>query len=1290
MGGLTLTTIENEAKQFLRELHSIRSQPEKNGRRAIIFVAYDFGAILVKTALSLARKSGKENDEIFYCTAAIVFSRCPQRNSDIETLERTVFDFLIGNKRAKWLPLITLPAVRGLARAVRTSTNAFVGSKITLRCRVISIYTGEVLSHSAFGQYTATLGLPSEFVIEEQEDGSLPGLIQSIAHSPQCWIPHPLGIPWERFLLAVSSAHCQSQQMPFTEPQWPGVEPVAFVERFSAREPQILYLYGKDPRVARNIADQVAWKLRANDAQLVSFVFDSMDPLRDSIADFIASALCQVYIGRDTGFVHQLYCVLQDQYLIHDGWTDNSLLSTFEGLALGHTGWPRSLSFQSLSKYIMILETIEPNNSTAQIVDRALRSHATDDGFYWILTWLVGSARPLSHVELTTLLCKHYAMHSGNHTITKHGLSDFERAWQQLVTWFNGIASFDQEHVTFILQFRDIIFNNDLDQSPYLWYEARQNAHQTITDFCLNHLTSPDTLQKFGPLLEDYLDETSRQHQENTISPPMVGDEEDIGFYVIQFLPFHLVRCSHEYTTATIDRLLNASSLSTLWARLHWAMTNPLSRPPEAYKSKSALPVLAGLGLLPCERLSNASDEKDFILLAAAYGNQGHLVRQLLQEFQYSLSALIYCLRGALADILLRAGAETDPNRDKLGLSGYIPSPLFLATRLGHASTVRVLLDQDARIDVVRHDDLPLMAVASRDQTVIEEFLAKDRSYLKSDLVFAYAVSGGAWECIPRFAAQNCDFNALLSEFPLTDRPMTPLVLACLYKYPRTVSTLLNHGADPDLPGPWCPLWLATIWAPNTKSLRHLLQHGANPNSDRLNLPLLLDLVSSPLGVREIRLLGDILLENHPPLEINALDPGSGRSALMQACFKGQLPIVTWLLDHGANAGVLDHNKESALHYAIRGKHPSVVRQILTSRPWLATIDQANEPLLNLAIPSLEICSLLLDAGADPMCYNHRGQAPMNYAAMAGSSEILQMLIERGVNLDHRDSWGWTVICDAVLYGKDVSTLSLLIESGSDLAVRTWTLEQTLLHLAVYGSPEVFKVLLEHTKSLSLDARDIYTNTPLLSAESNANIHCLTLLVNVGANINLINERGDTALHNSFYSDMPAFRDLLLSQTDLQINVSSVYSDEGADPQSAHPGSGTLPIHFAAANGVQNFQLILQSYRCDVKATDHYGKGCLHWAAQFGKARTIAFLLSQIPPKKDRELALAQADKDGWTPLCWAMRPFSEDPDYGTMSEPADYLETVRLLLDNGADPTVHCYWGELKLTSSGSIWVTQ
>jgi hypothetical protein len=124
---------------------------------------------------------------------------------------------------------------------------------------------------------------------------------------------------------------------------------------------------------------------------------------------------------------------------------------------------------------------------------------------------------------------------------------------------------------------------------------------------------------------------------------------------------------------------------------------------------------------------------------------------------------------------------------------------------------------------------------------------------------------------------------------------------------------------------------------------------------------------------------------------------------------------------------------------------------------------------------------------------------------------------------------------------------------------------------------------------------------------------------------------------------------------------------------------GRRPIHYAAVNGIENLEALHSRDKEGLWTADHGGKTALHWAAQFGNAKALAFILSEGEKARPVSTTVDQPDGDGWTPLCWALRRFSPALAPGMRSEPADYVEVVEMLLSKGADPQWMCRLGQRK-----------
>ncbi|MEM6643461.1 MAG: ankyrin repeat domain-containing protein [Bacteroidota bacterium] len=59
--------------------------------------------------------------------------------------------------------------------------------------------------------------------------------------------------------------------------------------------------------------------------------------------------------------------------------------------------------------------------------------------------------------------------------------------------------------------------------------------------------------------------------------------------------------------------------------------------------------------------------------------------------------------------------------------------------------------------------------------------------------------------------------------------------------------------------------------------------------------------------------------------DINAVDAMAGNTALMGVCFKGSYDLAKMLISHGADISIRNRSGETALDFATKGGHQSIV-----------------------------------------------------------------------------------------------------------------------------------------------------------------------------------------------------------------------------------------------------------------------------------------------------------------------------------------------------------------------------
>ncbi|HET8843647.1 MAG TPA: ankyrin repeat domain-containing protein, partial [Ktedonobacteraceae bacterium] len=183
----------------------------------------------------------------------------------------------------------------------------------------------------------------------------------------------------------------------------------------------------------------------------------------------------------------------------------------------------------------------------------------------------------------------------------------------------------------------------------------------------------------------------------------------------------------------------------------------------------------------------------------------------------------------------------------------------------------------------------------------------------------------------------------------------------------------------------------------------------------------------------------------------------AGWSPLMRVSLSGLLPVVEWLLEHGANVNVRDYWYGNALTIAVKERRNEVISRLLTTN---------------------------IDVNVPTELHNQEGYTPLMYAAQAGLTSIVAELLNSGANVQIHNARGQTVF-DLVAYHPEVAAL-LSNLSGKQASIQT--------NDALQSKPRV-------------------PHPPLHQAVLKNDLTQLQELLSTGNEVDTPNERGDTALH---------------------------------------------------------------------------------------------------------------------------------------------------------------------------------
>jgi len=295
----------------------------------------------------------------------------------------------------------------------------------------------------------------------------------------------------------------------------------------------------------------------------------------------------------------------------------------------------------------------------------------------------------------------------------------------------------------------------------------------------------------------------------------------------------------------------------------------------------------------------------------------------------------------------------------------------------------------------------------------------------------------------------------------------------------------------------------------------------------------------------------------------------------------------------------------------------------------------------------------LLDA--DPALVGAKGwfdRTPLHAAADAGSLACVRLLVERGADVNARDS----LHSETPLFGavgllqyksnRDESNACarFLLEHGADPNVRDTHRRETPL----FSAFALDAVLL--LKSFGADL-DVVSSEDEYAFESHATGVCdpelLAFWLERGVDVNHVPGFGYPVLVGVLVQLGKKRR------SEAEVGQVRALLEYGADTEVAEHLSGNTALHIAAANGRDDLARILLDGGADPNSRNHSGATPLHVAAEKGRAKVVRLLVKRGADANARDLwersPLELAGSDGvrkvLEPLTRAVAPSRPSPE---------------------------------------------
>ena len=309
------------------------------------------------------------------------------------------------------------------------------------------------------------------------------------------------------------------------------------------------------------------------------------------------------------------------------------------------------------------------------------------------------------------------------------------------------------------------------------------------------------------------------------------------------------------------------------------------------------------------------------------------------------------------------------------------------------------------------------------------------------------------------------------------------------------------------------------------------------------------------------------------------------------------LPAVLFHIHLAASPG-------GTLLDAIRRDDAAAVRVLLRTNADVNASDAGGATALMHAalLAGPPVVRHLLDGGAEVNTANRFGATALMWAV--SRPENVQLLLQRGANVNARASNGWSALVAATRHGQ-LASMRMLLAAGADI-VSPDARRQLLTASFQASSPELRRLLRE--AGLVVGSRADVAGPVLMRAWDDMPSFRHLLDVGVDPKESL----------QTFTIALPIF---FLAARNGQLEAMRALVEKGMDPRFVG-ARGTTALTLAAGADRPSHEVIrfLLDHGVDINATDADGRTALDWALTRGETDTSAFLrglggrTSAVPP----------------------------------------------------------------------------
>lgn len=441
--------------------------------------------------------------------------------------------------------------------------------------------------------------------------------------------------------------------------------------------------------------------------------------------------------------------------------------------------------------------------------------------------------------------------------------------------------------------------------------------------------------------------------------------------------------------------------------------------------------------------------------------------------------------------------------------------------------------------------------------------------------------------------------------------------------------------ADPNARGAFgTPALHWRVDADDLEGARKLLKTGADANALTERG---ISALSLAVANGNAQMVG-LLLKHHA--KADASEP-TGETLLMRAAQVGEPAVVQLLLAHGAQVNARDPQYgQTALMFAARAGHAPVASMLLARGAEVNLATKRGDPPAWVK-PNSQAgygFGIGIIRGGTPADRGRRDPAPggmtaMHYAARQGFTDVVEMLLKAGAEIDSREANDITPLLMAIS-NNNMTAAQFLLAHGGDVNAQDWygrsplweavNVRNLYVHNATFKNGIDRSPVLDLIRSLLAAGADVNARTKETPPFRNH-------LLEITGSLEWVDFTGQTPfLTAALAGDVTVMKLLLAHGADPKIGTF-----QGTSPLMAAAGVNWVFAQTWTEGPAQLLEAVKLCFELgmDVNQANSMGVTALHGAANRGSDDIIRFLV-------DKGADLAAQDKEHRTALDWARGVF--------------------------------------------------